>query len=298
MKKFVKIIMLGLFAGMLYGDVQAQKKKYKKSASLKKTTVKFTPKEFGTFTSVADVRDEADSTREYASVKNLIENNGVILTYADSTFQPKAPLRRGDFIVALNSALEAIKKSADSNGLDSSTSLVNTTTPDNNQSEVASISDIKDLNENSIYYPATQSLIEKWRYVPVTKNKLLNAGEVMTESEVYEILKTTLGYTSPGTNPYSKAMSRGKFAMILNNAVNQKLSEANGLSTTKQESLDSLRRQQELTIKQQEKQSKDSLAKENELSKIEAQKKESEAWTKLSEREKRKQIRSNLKNQK
>ena len=244
------------------------------------------------------MRDEADSTREYASVKNLMENNGVILAYADSTFAPKAPLRRGDFIVALNSALEAIKKSADSNGLDSSNSLVNTATPDNNQSDIASVSDIKDINENSIYYPATQSLIEKWRYVPVTKNKLLNAGEVMTESEVYEILKTTLGYNSPGTNPYSKAMTRGKFAMVLNNAVSQKLSEVNGLSTTKQESLDSLRRQQELTIKQQEKQSKDSLAKETELSKIEAQKKESEAWTKLSEREKRKQIRSNLKNQK
>ena len=298
MKKFVKVIMLGLFAAMLFGDVQAQKKKYKKSASAKKTTVKFTPKEFGTLTSVADLRDESDSTREYTSVKNLIENNGVTLVYADSTFQPKAPLRRGDFIVALNSALEAVEKSAESNGLDSSASLLNTGTVDSNQSDVASVSDITDLNESSIYYPATQSLIEKWRYVPVTKNKLLNAGQVMTESEVYDILKTTLGYTSPGSNPYSKAMTRGKFAIILNNAVNQKLSEVNALSTTRQESLDSVRRQEELTLKQQEKQRIDSLAKEAELSKIEAQKKESEAWTKLSEREKRKQIRGQLKNQK
>jgi len=308
MKKFVKIITLGLFAAMLFGDVQAQKKKHKKSASSKSTVKKFTPKEFGTLTSVAVLRDEADSTREYASVKNLIENNGVTLAYADSTFQPKEPLRRGDFVVALNSALEAVKKSADNSGLDSSASVISTatpstvtpatTTPDNTQAEVATVSDIKDLNENSIYYPATQSLIEKWHFVPVTKNKLLNAGEVMTESEVYEILKTTLGYTSPGTNPYSKAMTRGKFAMILNNAVNQKLSEVNALSTAKTEALDSVRRQQELTLKQEEKQKADSLAKEAELSKIEAQKKESEAWTKLSEREKRKQIRSQLKSQK
>jgi len=323
MKKFVKIIMLGLFATILYGDVQAQKKHHKKSASSKKSTVqKFTPKEFGTLTSVSDLRDEADSTREYTSVKNLMENNGVTLAYADSTFQPKEPLRRGDFVVSLNSALEAIKKSADKNGLDSSTSVISTvtpgtttpaaptpsttpgtttpatTTPESVQSEVASVSDIKDLQENSIYYPATQSLIEKWHFVPVTKNKLLNAGEVMTEAEVYDVLKTTLGYTSPGTNPYSKAMTRGKFAMILNNAVNQKLSEVNALSTARTESLDSVRRQQELTLKQQEKQKVDSLAKEAELSKIEAQKKESETWTKLSEREKRKQIRSSLKNQK
>jgi len=293
MKKFVKIIMLGLFAAMLFGDVQAQKKKHKKSASAKKSPVKkFTPKEFGTLTSVADLRDEADSTREYASVKNLIENNGVTLAYADSTFQPKEPLRRGDFVVSLNSALEAIKKAADNNGLDSSASVITTNTQgattSGTESDVASVSDITDLNESSIYYPATQSLIEKWHFVPVTKNKLLNAGEVMTEAEVYDILRTTLGYTSPGTNPYSKAMTRGKFAMILNNAINQKLSEVNALSTNKKESLDSVRRQQEFTLKQQEKQRVDSLAKEAELSKIEAQKKESEAWTKLSEREKRK----------
>ena len=306
MKKLVKIITLGLFAVMLFGNVQAQKKVHayhkKGKKSTKNAIVKFTPKEFGTMTSVSDLRDEADSTREYASVKNLMENNGVTLAYADSTFQPKEPLRRGDFIVSLNSALDAIKKSADNSGLDSSTSLLNTNTTntyDSTQSNVASVTEIKDLNETSLYYPATQSLVEKWHVTaPFSKTKSLNAGAVMTESEVYDILKNTLGYNSPGTNPYSKAMTRGKFAIILNNAVNQKLSEVNALSTTRSESLDSVRRQEELTLKQQEKQKADSLAKEAELSKIDAQKKEAEAWTKLSERDKRKQIRSQLKNQK
>jgi hypothetical protein len=317
MKKFVKVIMLALFTALLYGDVQAQKTKVKKSYHSKKTTaktVKFTPKEFGTLTSVADLRDESDSTREYASVKNLIENNGVTLAYADSTFQPKEPLRRGDFIVSLNSALEAIQKAASTNGLDSTASILNsnattsadasttpanTTTTDNSQSYVTSVSELKDVNENSIYYPATQSLIEKWKVnAPFVKTKSLNPGGVMTESEVYDILKNTLGYTSPGANPYSKAMTRGKFAVILNNAVAEKLSEVNATSTTKTEGLDSIRRQQELTLKQQQKQEADSLAKEKELSKIEAQKKETEAWTNLSAKEKRKQIRSNLKNQK
>lgn len=43
---------------------------------------------------------------------------------------------------------------------------------------------------------------------------------------------------------------------------------------------------------------KDSLAKEVELSRIEAQRKEAEAWSKLSEKEKRKQARVNVKQQK
>jgi hypothetical protein len=71
----------------------------------------------------------------------------------------------------------------------------------------------------------------------------------------------------------------------------------NQVAGTRKDSLDNLRTQQELSLKQQEKQRQDSLTKAVELSKIEAQKKEAEEWTKLSDREKRKQARSQLKNQ-
>ena len=296
MKKFLKLAMLGLFAVMLFGDVQAQKKKYKKSSSKKTAVVKFTPREFGTITSVSDLTDEADSTKEYASVKNLIEGNNVTIAYADNTFRAKEPLRRGDFIVSLNSALESIKKSAETNSLDSSYTIV---TPfDKDQSYVTSVGDIKDLNESSIYYPATQSLVEKWGVAPLSKNKTLDAGAVMTEGEVYDILKATLGYNSPGVNTYSKAMTRGKFAMVLDNAITQKLSEVNQMAGTRTDSLANTHWQQTLATKQQEKQRADSLMKESEMAKIEAQKKEAEDWTKLSEKEKRKQARQAVKNQK
>ena len=299
MKKLLKIFLLTAFAGMLFTNLEAQTKgKKSHSKHAKKSLAKkeqFKPREFGTPTSVADITDEADSTREYASVKNLVENNGVTLSYADSTFRAKEPLRRGDFIVSFNSALDAIKKAADAGGVDST---VITSGYDRSQSYVTSVGEITDLKDNSIYYPATQSLVEKWGIAPISKTKSLNAGEVMTEGEVYDLLKSTLGYTSPGTNPYTKAMTRGKFAMILNNAVNQKLTQINELAAVRTDSLDNARRQTELALKQQEKQAKDSTARQAELSKIEAQKQEAEAWTKLSEREKRKQIRSELKNQK
>jgi hypothetical protein len=296
MKKFLKLTMLGLFAVMLFGDVQAQKKKSKKHSSKKTEVVKFTPREFGTMTSVSDLTDEADSTREYASVKNLIEGNGVTIAYADNTFRAKEPLRRGDFIVSLNSALEAIKKSADTNGLDSSFVIV--TPSDQEQSYVTSVGDIKDLNESSIYYPATQSLVEKWGVAPLSKNKTLDPGAVMTEGEVYDVLKATLGYNSPGVNTYSKAMTRGKFAMVLDNAITQKLSEVHQVTGNRTDSLANSHWQQTLTTKQQEKQKADSLFKESELAKIEAQKKQAEGWSKLSEKEKRKQARLAVKNQK
>jgi hypothetical protein len=293
MKTYLKIIMLVALFGVLHGDIQAQKKRTLKKSTTKTTTIKFTPKEFGTPASVSEVKDENDSTPEYSSVKNLVENNGVQLVYADSTFRPKDLLRRGDFIVSFNSALDAVKKVTDAGGLDSS--IINTY--DRNQSYITHVNELTDLKESSVYYPAAQSLIERWGIAaPFSKSKMLNAGAPMPERDVYDILRVTLGYNSPGANPYSTAMTRAKFAMILNNALNMKLSQVNAMATAKTDSLDDLRRQQEALIKQQDKQRRDSLAKEVELSKIEAQKKEAEAWTKLSDREKRKQLKAQSQN--
>jgi len=297
MKKYLKIIMVVMLTATIYEGVQAQKKKtikkHSKTTSVK--AVKFTPVEFGSPTSVSDIKDESDSNAEYQSVKNLIEKDGVTIAYADNTFRPKDPLRRGDFIVAINSALQAVKKAADSSGVDSS--AVNAY--NKSQSDVTSVSEIKDLQENSIYYPATQSLVERWGVAaPFSKTKLLNAGEPVPENDVYDVLKGTFGYESPGSNPYSTGMTRAKFALVLDNVIKQKLSEVNAVVAARTDSLDDMRRQQGMALKQQEKASKDSLAKEAELSKIDAQKKESEAWNKLSDREKRKQAREMVAQQK
>ena len=289
--------MLLMLTATIYEGVQAQKKKTIKKHS-KTTTVKevkFTPVEFGNPTSVGDIKDESDSNFEYASVKNLIEKDGVTLAYADNTFRPKEVLRRGDFIVAFNSALQAVKKITDSAGVDSS--VINTY--DKNKSYITSVSEIKDLKENSIYYPAVQSLVERWGIAaPFSKTKLLDAGAPMPENDVYDILKVTLGYESPGSNPFATAMTRAKFARVLDNALNQKLSQVNALAAARRDSINDMRRQQEMTMMQQEKARKDSMAKEVELSKIESQKKEAEAWTKLSDREKRKQARQQVAQQK
>lgn len=207
MKTFVKIIMVVLFSGFMYGDIQAQKKKVtKKSTSSKITTVKFTPREFATPDPSFVVTDVPDSSMAYSSITNLTQNNGVTIAYADGTFRPNDPLRRGDFIVSFNSALEAINRAGETGSLDSA--VVNTY--DKNQSYITSVSEITDVQEGSVYYPAVQSLIERWGIAaPFTKSKLLNASAPMLETEVYDILKVTLGYTSPGSNPYAKAMTRG-----------------------------------------------------------------------------------------
>lgn len=290
MIKVVKTAIFVTLFALVYGDSQAQQKKVVKKTIIKPAPKdKFIPREYGAPASVADVTDVTETSAEYESLKNLIEISGVTITYADNTFKPAEPLRRGDFVVSFNSALEAVKKAADSGGLDSS--LINTY--DKNQSYITSAAEIKDVTESSVYYPAVQSLIEKWGIAaPFTKTRLLDAGAPMSESEVYDILRVTLGYNSSGANPYASAITRSKFATVLNNALNLKLSQVNSLATARADSLSDLRMQQEAMLKQQDKMRRDSLAREVELSKMEAQRKEGEAWKKLSDKEKRKQLKS------
>lgn len=290
MKQYLNVFLFAALFAVSYGELKAQTRKVAKGAGAKTTAEKkpasanFTPREFGSVASVSDISDVKETSPEYQSLKNLIETNGVILTYADSTFRPKEPLRRGDFIVSFNSALDVIKKNADAGGFDSTgTGAYNT------DQDVTNADEIKDLKESSVYYPAAQSLLARGIASPF-KSKMLNPGATMSEEEVYSILKSTLGYNSPGANPYATAMTRSKFAMVLNNAVNLKLTQVNALTASRQDSLDDMRRQQEAMIKQQDKQRSDSLAKAAELSRIEAQRKEGEDWNKLSASEKRKQL--------
>ncbi len=113
MKTFVKIIIVILFSGFICGNIQAQKKRVtKRSSSSKTSVVKFTPREFAVPDSLFVVSDVPDSSSAYSSIQTLTQN-GVTMAYADSTFRPKEPLRRGDFIVSFNSALEAIKRAGE-----------------------------------------------------------------------------------------------------------------------------------------------------------------------------------------
>ena len=93
------------------GNIEAQTKNKKAQTKHKiKTapTPKFVEQKFGAPSSITDITDVADSNRSYNSVKSLVDKH-VTLTYDDNTFRGNEPLRRGDFIVALNSSLEAIK---------------------------------------------------------------------------------------------------------------------------------------------------------------------------------------------
>ena len=158
------------------------------------------------------------------------------------------------------------------------TTLFNTYDRNRGGAYLTSVSQLKDVKENSIYYPAARSLIERWGIAaPFALNKTLNATSPISEKEVYDILRVTMGYNSAGVNPYSTGITRNKFVTVLNNAVTQKMTEINSLRTIQQAKKDEERRRQLDSLQRVDMLRKDSTAKEIELRKQEAAKKEAEA---------------------
>ena len=286
MKKYFNFLGAFLFLTSICSDTFAQKKKVvtKKSNTV---TVKYTERNLGTTTSVADITDIPDTDPAHKSLKNLIEKNGVTITYADNTFKGKDPLRRGDFVVAFNSALLTIRAAMESAGILADTSLINTYDRNRGGAYLTSINQVKDVSEKSIYYNASTSLIERFGIAaPFSLSKTLSSNSTITEKEVYDILRATLGYQSGGSNPYIAAISRNKFAIILNNAVNQKMSEIYSIQSSMmaKQALERKRQMDSLNILEAAR--KDSISKEIEARKLEAAKKEEEARKKLLDKKK------------
>lgn len=278
MEKRIFFIAVILLFGCFSTNVNAQKKKVATKKSTNVISIKVTEKNFGSPTSIGDITDIADADVAYTSVKNLIEKYGVVITYADNTFRGKEPLKRGDFVVAFNSALIGIRKAMETAGIAADTALINTYDRNRNGSYLTEIKQVKDISEKSIYYDAAKSLIERWGIAaPFALNKTLSPNSTITEKEVYDILRVTLGYNSAGSNPYTSAISRNKFAIILNNTIAQKMTEIYSIQAVMVAKQTAERQRQLDSLQVIEKARKDSISKEIELRKQEAAKKEEEA---------------------
>lgn len=265
-----RLLPVFLIIASLSGFSQAKTKvKSKSTTSSHQTVSKFVERNYSTPASISEVKDMQETDNSYSSVKNLLENNKIIMAYDDNTFKSNEPLRRGDFIVSLNSALDALNKMKTDLGVDSS--VINTLDRNRKGNYLTSVSQVKDLNANSVYYPAAKSLIETWGISePFLNNKTLSADKLMTEKEVYNILHNALGYTSTAFNPYATSISRGKFAIALNNAVLQKSDEIASLHTQASDKAYAARKAQEALMAQQEKMRKDSTARANEAARVAA----------------------------
>lgn len=277
MKKFLRCVvtLMSLLLTMLIADGQT------KNATRKNIVTITAVKGYSNPGSISDVKDILVNNSAYNALKDLIEKYHVTMVYDDNSFRGNANLKRGDFVVSYESALQSIRQATQRDSLD--TVLVNTY--DRNRAYVTSVTEIKDLKPGSIYYVAVQSLLEEWGInAPFTKAAVLNAQSLFYQNELYDILRVTLGYQYSGIVSKKTSLTRNRFAIILNDALNQKMKQIDSLAADKQAKAESEKAKVNTIIKQIEQNRRDSIGKEIEARKVEAQKKEDEARKKLVEK--------------
>ncbi len=228
MKYLIKLsvaLILSLLLSYFVADAQN-----KKRTVAARTHTKVAEKGFGSPQSISDVKDVLENNEAYTALKNLIENHHVTIVYAGNSFLGNANLKRGEFVVSFNSALDRIKDAIKNAGLD--TSLVNTY--DRNKAYITSVAQVKDIQPGSVYYEAVQSLLERWGInAAFTKAALLNANSLFYEDELYDILRVTLGFEYGSGKPGKIAVKRYRFAMILNDALNLKIQQVEVIANEK-----------------------------------------------------------------
>lgn len=254
----------------------------KRSTVAIKAHAKVTDKGFGRPQSIIDVKDVPENNEAYDALKNLIENQ-VIIVFADNSFLGNANLKRGEFVMSFNSALERIRDATKNAALD--TTLVNTY--DRNRAYITSVTQVKDVQPGSMYYDAVHSLLENWGInAPFTKAALLNANSLFHEDELYDILRVTLGFEHGKVKPGKAAVKRSRFAMILNDALNFKMGQIDALAREKNAKEAAEKARVNAVIQQIEQGHRDSVRKEIETRKMEAEKKETEARKQLENKNK------------
>ena len=248
-----------------------------------KPHAKVAGKEFGSPHSISDVKDVLENNEAYNALKDLIEKHQVTIVFADNSFLGNANLKRGDFVVSYNSALDRIRDATKSAGLD--TTLINTY--DRNKAYITSVTQVRDIHPGDIYYNAVQSLLESWGInAPFTKAALLNANSLFYEDELYDILRVTLGFEYGKGKPGHVAVKRYRFATILDDALNLKMQQIGVLANEKKAMDDAEKSRVKAIIQQIEQNRRDSISKEIEMRKMEAQKKEAEARKQLEDKNK------------
>jgi hypothetical protein len=237
-------------------------------------------KGFGNPKSISEVTDVLENNEAYNYLKDLIENHHVIIAYNDNSFLGNSKLKRGDFVVSFNSALEVIRNAITNADLD--TSLINTY--DRNKAYITSVTQVRDIKPGNIYYAAVQSLLEDWGInAPFTKAALLNSQSLFYEDELYDILHVTLGYDYAILEPKKISITRYQFAKTLDDALQQKLAQVQKLANEKRAKKNAEKARVDSIVKEIEQNRRDSISKEIEVRKAEAEKKEIEARKKLEE---------------
>ncbi len=181
-------------------------------------------------TSVSQLTDVKKTDKYYAALQSLVEKYGVVAGFPDGTFRGNSPLTREQFAALLNASLDRINEvseasydgkeaEADDLGI---MGLINAPY-DPKQTNVTSMSQIKDVGASAWYYSALQSLVERYGICLADTDKNFRAANAVTEKEYYTWIGAIFDGRFSGTPSATKAITRGDAMIIFTNALDSAL---------------------------------------------------------------------------
>lgn len=185
-------------------------------------------------TSVSQLKDVKTTDKYYAALKSLVEKYGVLGAFPDNTFRGAQPLTREQFVVLLNSGfdrLSEIDQSSDSRDEPDDDDLgilgLINVPYDPGNTNITSISQLKDVPPNTEYYNALQSLVERYGVNLADADKNFRPAKAVTEKEFYTWIAGIFRAGVSGTQSATKTMTRGESIIIFNDALDSVLAAIN-----------------------------------------------------------------------
>lgn len=165
--------------------------------------------------------DVTKNSEFFEAIFSLTENYRIAFGYADGNFHSQAPLTRGDFAHFLRLTLERLSaKAKESKKNPMEINLFSKYNPN----KINSVGKIKDLKTKQPFYDSVLILLQNFDIVFVDENREFRGGATVTQNELIDLWTNIFGADAipvnfQKTENYQKIISRGDFALFLNESL-------------------------------------------------------------------------------
>lgn len=166
-------------------------------------------------TSISQIKDVQPTDKHFMALQSLVERYGV---FSDEKFRGNDPLTREEFVVLLNKSLDMLVELAGSTDENiSAYELINSFSA--NQTNITSISQIKDIKASYSQYVHLQSLTERYGIDICDVDKNFRPAKTVTEKEFYNWIAKIFNGSANSNPSATKAITRSEWVIVMEAAL-------------------------------------------------------------------------------
>jgi S-layer homology domain len=166
-------------------------------------------------TDISQVKDVQPTDKHFMALQSLVERYGV---FSEKTFRGNDPLTREEFVVLLNSSLDRLLELAASTD-EEIFPFELFTGFSANETNITSISQIKDIKATYSQYIHLQSLVERYGIDICDADKNFRPTKIVTEKEFYTWITKIFNGTANSSPSTTKAITRSEWIIVMNDAL-------------------------------------------------------------------------------